>query len=192
MRFISESDGGFHPNPTKGSPHHGLEFLDGIFARPTSQEGGGLSDNQGRTAREKLIQNWLPKYADAKAVALEFAEAVGNPGQACSIEDLFPEAFYLARAQSAYECQVPATVFSPAALPSGRPLCQRVDGAFHSVNAVFNRRLVGRRLAADIRQLRSMVDLPEMTRFLTEKLLASIKTAFTVGWFEAFRIAALQ
>ncbi|MBI2949549.1 MAG: AAA family ATPase [Verrucomicrobia bacterium] len=137
------------------------------------------SNPAARAARDKLVQGWLPKFTEPKVVTLDFAEAIGNAGQDCSIEDLFPETFYVTRVQKVYENHLPATALSLSALPEGNPLVQRVEAAFRSVNAVLNRRVVGRRIAADIRQMRNMVDLPEMTRLLGEKLFAAIKKAFT-------------
>ncbi|MBI4663529.1 MAG: hypothetical protein HY735_32410 [Verrucomicrobia bacterium] len=136
------------------------------------------NDPASRAAREALVNRWLPKYPGQKVATLDMAEAIGNPAQDCSIEDLFPEAFYLARVQKTYENHLPAAALSLSALPPGPPLAKRVEIALRSANVTFDKRAVGKRVAADIRQMRNMIDLPEQTRLLGEKLFASIKKAF--------------
>lgn len=137
------------------------------------------NDLAGNTSREKLVKSWLPKYKAQRATALGLGEAVGHQGREFSIEDLFPEAFYVERVKASYEKEIAAFGISLSPLPPGNLLSKRVEVAFQVAKVEFNKRRVGRRIAADIRQMKTTSDLPEQTRLMAEQLFASVAKAFS-------------
>jgi predicted ATP-dependent endonuclease of OLD family len=137
------------------------------------------NDLAGQAARDKLVKSWLPKYRDQRATALDLATAVGKPGQEFAIEELFPEKFYIDRVQKAYEKEIAACTIPLSPLPPGKLLAKRVEMAFSSANVQFNKRKVCRRIASDIRQMKTLADLPEQTRLATEHLFAAVARAFS-------------
>jgi energy-coupling factor transporter ATP-binding protein EcfA2 len=139
------------------------------------------NDAAGRAARENLASNWLPKYGDRKATALDLATAVGRPSQELAMEDLFPERFYVERVQRAYDKEISAYSISLAPLPSGSLLAKRVEGAFTAAGIPFDRQRVGRRIASEIRQMKTLSDLPEQTRLLAEHLFGALARIFSKG-----------
>lgn len=137
------------------------------------------NDLAGRTARDKLVRSWLPKYRGQKATALDLATAAGNPSQDFCIEELFPEKFYVEWAQKAYEKQITASALSLSPLPPGTLLAKRVEAVFASATVPFNKRVVCKRIAACIRQMKNSSELPEQTRLMAERVFAAISKAFT-------------
>ncbi|MDB6109440.1 MAG: hypothetical protein JWR69_1190 [Pedosphaera sp.] len=136
------------------------------------------SDSAGRAAREKLVKSWLPKFHAPKAAALDLGESAGKPGQDFTIEDLFPETFYATQVLKTYDKQLSAAGLSLSPLPPGNQLVKRVEAVFQSANLPFNKRMVCKRLAASIRQMKGVADLPEQTRQMAEKLFAAIANGF--------------
>jgi hypothetical protein len=94
---------------------------------------------------------------------------------------LFSEKFYIERVQRAYEKQILAGSVSLAPLPPGNLLAKRVEAAFGAANVPFHKRTVCKRVAADIRQMKSVSELPEETRVMAEKLFAALAKAFSKG-----------
>jgi len=137
------------------------------------------SDLAGRTARDKLAKAWQPKFPKQTVGTLDLAEAIASPGLESTIEDLFPVTFYVPRLQKAYENQLPPSALNFSTLPFANSLVKRIETVLRSANVVFNRRLVNKRIVADIRQMKSLMDLPEPTRRMGERLFAHIKKAFT-------------
>ena len=137
------------------------------------------NDLAGKAAKDKLVKSWLPRYRDQRATALDLATAVGKPGQDMAIEDLFPERFYINHVQKAYEKEITTCGISIAPLPPGNLLAKRVESAFSAANVQFNKRRVCKRIAADIRQMKTPSDLPEQTRLMAEQLFSAITKAFS-------------
>jgi hypothetical protein len=137
------------------------------------------NDLAGRAARDKLVKSWLPKYREQTATALDLAAAADNPSQEFSIEELFPEKFYVERVQKAYEKQIAACALSLSPLPPGNQLAKRVEAVFASANVPFNKRTVCKRIASNIRQMKNSSELPEQTRLMAEKIFAAIAKGFS-------------
>ncbi|MEW6306579.1 MAG: AAA family ATPase [Verrucomicrobiota bacterium] len=132
------------------------------------------SDDSGRTARRQFEQGWLPKYQGNRSAGLDLADAIGTPGRECGIEELFTESFYVARVQQVYEKQLLAAGVRRLILPPGDRLATRAAAALQALGLPFHKRAVCRRIAADIRQMRAVNELPEGARRLAENLFKTV------------------
>ena len=63
------------------------------------------SDSAGKEAEDKLRKKWITRYKNARAVTLLAGDALGMPGKEATIEDLFPEDYYMQKVREWY-CQV--------------------------------------------------------------------------------------
>ncbi|MDB6065681.1 MAG: hypothetical protein JWR26_1889 [Pedosphaera sp.] len=135
------------------------------------------NDPAGRAARQKLEKGWLPRYNGHKASTLDLAIAAGVSGRECCVEDLFPEDFYTIRVQQVHEKQLLAAGLTALPLPLGNLLAKRAETALKAANVIFNRRAVCKRIAADIRKMPKVHELPEQTRRMAEGLFQAITKA---------------
>ncbi|PWU14166.1 MAG: hypothetical protein C5B50_17835 [Verrucomicrobia bacterium] len=136
------------------------------------------NDVAGRTSQDKLVKSWLPKYKDQRAKAFDLATAVGKTGQDFTIEDMFPEKFYVDRAQEVYAKPLATAGISLSSLPPGHQLARRVETVFTTASLSFNKVTVCKRLAAAIRQMKDLADLPDQTRKMAQELFGCIGKAF--------------
>ena len=78
-----------------------------------------------KQARDALVKKWLTRYQANPAHVLGLGEAVGESGREFSIEDLFPEDFYLERVEQAYDRELRAAGVSKLKLVGKDQLCRR-------------------------------------------------------------------
>jgi hypothetical protein len=97
------------------------------------------TDVSENTAKDKFGKNWLTRYKERKATALSLGPAVGINDREFSIEDLFPEEFYIPFVQSVYEKQLAAVGAQVTNLPNGEQLVKRVETFFDKVGFKFNK-----------------------------------------------------
>ena len=63
-------------------------------------------------------------------------------------------------------------------LPPGHQLARRVETVFSAANVAFNKITICKRIAAEIRQMKSASDLPEETRRMAQELFDCVGKAF--------------
>ena len=136
------------------------------------------TDGAGETAREKFVKNWLTRYKDMKATALSLGPAVGSTSKEFSIEDLFPDDFYIQCVEAVYAKQLAAAGADLQALPRAEQLAKRIEGLFESVSLKFNKGSVGKVLCAKIRAMKNVSELPSTTLKATEALFDVVNKAF--------------
>jgi predicted ATP-dependent endonuclease of OLD family len=132
------------------------------------------TDASGNTAKDKFVKNWLIRYKERKATALSLGPSVGINDRDFSIEDLFPEDFYIPFVQSVYEKQLAAAGAELTDLSNGEQLVKRVEAFFDKAGLRFNKGSVCKVLCRRLRQMKNVQELPQFTTDATEKLLKLI------------------
>lgn len=136
------------------------------------------TDAEGNAAKDKFIKNWLARYKGSKATAVSLGPAIGVPGRDVSIEDLFPEDFYLKVVQELYKQQLTGAGVAAITLSPGDQLVKRVEAFFAGIGVPFNKGSIAKRICAEINQMRSVTDLPRGTKEKAETLIKAINAAF--------------
>jgi predicted ATP-dependent endonuclease of OLD family len=137
------------------------------------------SDSAGETAKGKLIRNWLTRYAGRKAVAFSLGEILGTGGKECSIEDLFPENFYIKRVHEVYSKQLAAAVADLEELPAGDQLSKRIAATFAAAGVKYNKGSVCKVLCRDLREMKNLRELPSDTAEKAKAIFAAIEKEFS-------------
>lgn len=135
------------------------------------------SDGEGRGACDKFVKNWLARYKETRATALLLGESAGLTGDA-AIEDLFTDAFYVDEVLSLYKHQLPESAAGKLTLPAGGPLAKRIEAALAQHGIAFNKGSVAKTLCQKIRAMKSIDELPAVTRTRAEALLKAICHSF--------------
>jgi predicted ATP-dependent endonuclease of OLD family len=135
------------------------------------------SDSAGDNAREKLVKRWLTRYKSKRSAVLSLGEVIGRTGE-CSIEDLFPDDFYLERVHRAYAKQLASAGQPKVALQGTGQLCKRVERAFEALGLTFNKGSVAKVLKGDLSGMKDASVLPQETRNLAKKVFTAIASHF--------------
>jgi len=133
------------------------------------------SDKSGEDAREKLVKKWLTRYHSTPAHVLSLGECVGVQDREFSIEDLFPDDFYLERVKKVYGKQLAAAGETDLELVGNDQLCKRVERALEKIGIKFNKGSVAKVIRSDLCKLKSADDLPEQTKKMVQKLFERIR-----------------
>ena len=137
------------------------------------------SDSAGEAAKDKFIKNWLMRYAGRKAVAFSLGEILGTEGKECSIEDLFPEDFYVKRVQEVYSKQLAAGGADLGNLPAGDQLSRRIETAFVTSGVKYNKGSVCKVLCRDLREMKNLRELPSGTAEKAKAIFAALEKEFS-------------
>ena len=137
------------------------------------------SDSAGEAAKDKFIKNWLMRYAGRKAVAFSLGEILGTEGKECSIEDLFPEDFYVKRVQEVYSKQLAAGGADLGNLPAGDQLSRRIETAFVTAGVKYNKGPVCKVLCRDLREMKNLRELPSGTAEKAKAIFAALEKEFS-------------
>jgi hypothetical protein len=135
------------------------------------------SDAAGNAAKDELINDWLVRYRGGKAGALSVGPAMKVVGRDVSVEDLFPEDFYLKHVLEVYKQPLAGAGTTAVTLPAGTQLVKRVEAFLHGVGVPFNRGAVARRICEEINRMRSTDHLPTSSKPKVEALIAAINKA---------------
>jgi predicted ATPase len=132
------------------------------------------SDATGNAEKDGFVNDWLARYRGGKAGALSVGPAMKIMGRDVSIEDLFPEDFYLKHVLEVYKQPLAGAGMTAIALPAGTQLAKRVEAFFHGVGVPFNRGAVAKRICDEINRMRSTDHLPTSSKPRVEALIAAI------------------
>jgi predicted ATP-dependent endonuclease of OLD family len=132
------------------------------------------SDKAGDDARDKLVKRWLTRYQSSPSHALSLGECVGRAGQEFSIEDLFPEDYYVERVKRVYAKQLSAAGVEDLALTGDDQLCKRVERALEEHGIKFNKGSVAKVLRTDLSRMKDASELPQPTREMSKQLFQKI------------------
>lgn len=132
------------------------------------------SDRAGQDAKEKLVKKWLTRYHSNPAHVLSLGDCVGAKGREFSIEDMFPDEFYLERVKSVYKKQLALAGAEEIELTGDDQLCKRVERALEQHEIKFNKGSVAKVIRSHLSKMKSANDLPPKTKEMGEKLFAKI------------------
>ena len=132
------------------------------------------SDTAGDTARDKLVKGWLTRYKGRETQVLRLAEALGITGREFSIEDIFPDDFYLARVRDVYSKQLASFGVADVKLIGEGQLCKRVERAFQMLGIPFNKGSVAKRIRGDLSRMKDAGALPAELKASASTLIAAL------------------
>jgi len=132
------------------------------------------SDRAGEDAKEKLVKKWLTRYHSNPAHVLSLGDCVGVKGREFSIEDMFPDEFYLERVKGVYKKQLTLAGVEDVVLTGDDQLCKKVERALEKHDIKFNKGSVAKEIRSDLSKMKSADDLPPETKEMGEKLFAKI------------------
>ncbi|MDG6913374.1 MAG: AAA family ATPase [Nitrososphaerota archaeon] len=136
------------------------------------------SDEAGRAARDNLVTKWLTKYGAGRAEAVALADVMGKPEREFSIEDIFPEQFYIDRVMAIYGKQLDAAGAKEISLPPGpTQVVKKVQRFFNEKKVKFNKGSVAKVIRSEMTRMKSIDELPDETRVMAAKLIEAIRTA---------------
>jgi predicted ATPase/5S rRNA maturation endonuclease (ribonuclease M5) len=135
------------------------------------------SDPAGDQARDKLVKSWLTRYKGKETQVLSLGAVVGKSGCEFSLEDLFPDDFYLGRVKTLYKKELGAASVNEIELVGTGQICKRVERALAEHAIKFNKGSVAKRIRADLTRMKSVDELPKETKDYAAKLLAALRQA---------------
>ena len=127
------------------------------------------SDPAGEQAFEQLVHQWI---LDEKQVVM-VGHVIGSAP--CALEDLFGEAYYVARVEEAYSKELAGRSITLEPKTTGKQsLVQRVEDAFEKANlGIFNKGRVAKRIMADLGK-RDLSALDKETIALFRKVIDAV------------------
>ena len=138
------------------------------------------SDSAGRVAEDKLRKKWITRYKDAQAVTLLVDDALGMPGQVSTIEDLFPEVYYMKKVLESHKLKLMSKGIGTDAikLKGSGPVLPRLHQCFDKLKVDFNKGSVGKLIRRDLIRCQSVYKLPTGVAEKGETLLTALRDAF--------------
>jgi predicted ATPase len=135
------------------------------------------ADKEGREQEERLRTRWITRYKEAKSSSLLLGPAVGEQRD-FAIEDMFPEAYYLAMANEAHRDKL-QKAGADAIQPLGTGLlCDQVERGCAKIGIAFNKGSVAKRIRTDLSRMKDLKKLDPATVARAEKLFASLAKEF--------------
>jgi hypothetical protein len=124
------------------------------------------SDAEGETNKSKLRKNWLTRYKPIKSASLLIGSAVGLCAGSWTIEDIFPEGFYLERARIAHQKKLAGLGKGEAdlTLQGSGPILPRLVQASRDLGIDFNKGSVAKVIRAEIVKMKNASELPKETQ----------------------------
>ena len=135
------------------------------------------SDDEGRSAKNKLNHNWLMKYKPTQTVTIMLGEAVGASGD-FALEDLFPENFIIDFVKDAYKRQLAAADIDEILLDGKEILWRRIERFMGEHGIEINKGPIAKRLQNKLSKMKDTSELPDETREQAIKLFQAIRSAF--------------
>ena len=138
------------------------------------------SDNAGQSAEEKLLKRWITSYRDARARTLLVGDAMGLRFCRATIEDLFPEDYYLQRVIESHERKLSSRGLSGESIKlSGTgPVLPRLRQCFQKVGVDLNKGSAAKLIRTDLIRCTKIDDLPDGVQERAEALMEAIRSAF--------------
>ena len=138
------------------------------------------SDSAGKMAEDKLREKWITRYKDARAVTLLVGDALGMPGKEVTIEDLFPEVYYMEKVRESHKRKLKSKGFGTGAikLKGSGPVLPRLHQCFDKLKVDFNKGSVGKLIRRDLIRCQGVDKLPPGVAEKGETLLTALRDAF--------------
>ena len=135
------------------------------------------SDDAGRTAKDKLVKNWLTRYHEPQAVVILLGDAVDASGN-FALEDLFPEEFITAIVQEAYDKELKLADVNEIELVGEGILWKRIKRFMRKNEIEITKGPIATRLRKKLSNMKDASELPPETREMAIKLFQKIRDAF--------------
>jgi len=138
------------------------------------------SDEAGRHAEETLRTKWLTRYDGTRSATLLLGDAVEAAGGDFTLEDLFPEHYYLSKVRGAHAKRLRAVGKdeSDITLSGTGPLLPRVARACETLGLPFDKSSVAKLIRKDLMRVAKAQDMPRGTADKARKLMSAIREAF--------------
>ncbi len=138
------------------------------------------SDSAGKVAEEKLRKKWITRYKNARAVTMLVGDALGMSGKEATIEDLFPEDYYLEKVRKSHELKLKSKGFATdeITLNGSGPVLPRLQQCFDKLKVDFNKGSAGKLIRRDLIRCKSIDKLPTGVAEKGEALLTALRNAF--------------
>lgn len=134
------------------------------------------SDQAGDSARDALVKKWLTRYNGKESQVLSLASTAGAVGE-FSIEDLFPEDFYVERVKRV-NAKTLANAGNDLTIQPGAQLCKRVERAFADLGLTFNKGSVAKLLRSELSRMKDISELPPAMQKTSAAVIDAIRVAF--------------
>ena len=138
------------------------------------------SDFAGKEARDKLRKRWITRYKDARAETLLVGDLLGMPGKEATIEDLFPEDYYLEQVRASHKTKLKSKGLTTGAITIGGsgPILPRLRQCFEELKVDFNKGSAAKLIRRDLIRCESIGKLPTGVEEKGKILLARLCKAF--------------
>ena len=138
------------------------------------------SDSAGKIAEDKLRTKWITRYKDARARTLLVGDALGMLGKEATIEDLFPEVYYMEKVRESHELKLKSRGFATDAitLSGSGPVLPRLHQCFDKLKVDFNKGSVAKLIRRDLIRCKSVDELPTGVAEKGKTLLTALRDAF--------------
>lgn len=135
------------------------------------------SDADGKAQEEKLRKGWLTRYKEKKSATLLLGKAVGSTHETFTIEDMFPEAYYLEKVKGSHlkNLQDVGKSAEDLQLHGTGPVLARMEQACKNVGISFNKGAIAKLVRKDLLQFKSCRELPEGTEEKAQRLFEEIR-----------------
>src|SRR5262249_14525030 len=131
------------------------------------------SDREGREQEERLRTKWITRYKSAHSFSLLLGPAVGE-GNDFAIEDLFPEAYYLAKAFESHKEKLRKSGVSEIKPIGAGLLRDRVQRGYEQAGIQFNKGSVAKLIRKDLASMTDLSNLDPRTVERVERLFAAL------------------
>lgn len=135
------------------------------------------SDRAGNDVRDGLVKKWLTRYNHSRCQILSLGEAIQSTSVEFSIEDMFPDDFYLAKVNEAYKKELMGVKLSANHLRGNGQLCKRVERALSEQGITFNKGRVAKLLRHSLSTMKGASALPVETKAKAETLFNAVNQA---------------
>ncbi len=135
------------------------------------------SNSTGRNGKGELVEKWLARYRSNRARVLSLDECLDMKDKGLSIEDIFPEKFYIEKVQEVYKKQLASAGCERLELVGDGPICRRVERSLGKYGIGFNRGSVAKAVHSDLSRMHNANELPSKTIEMARKLIAGINAA---------------
>ena len=137
------------------------------------------TDMQGVHAKDLLVDKWLPRFSSHRTHAWDLAFILGVDDRDLSVEDLFPEKYYLEFVYAVYSKFLAFADISEINLPAEGPIKNRLAEYFDKyLTTAFDRNEVAKLLCESIAKMDSMEELPEGVAETARGLFVAITDCF--------------
>jgi hypothetical protein len=112
-------------------------------------------------------------------------EAIGISGREFSIEDMFPDDFYLEKVKQVYKKELTTAGVDKIDLKGNDRLCKRVERTLEGFGIKFNKGFVAKVIRAELSRMSNADSLPPETKAKAKKLMEAIKKALPMDGKQA-------